>query len=165
MLNSKLIYCLKSSEFPPNAQLSIIGKDIDPLMTNGMFHWSSGWLKYYLNRHDITGLIGRKRIKYDPFQSFHHNWSNPMVGLDSLKPLFLYRYSEPNTIVQYRYACVWGDNEKWKIMDVDLDDGHHFVFGEGTGVNEYLNYLAAQNIRSDNVYWDFGEIATSETSL
>jgi len=60
----------------------------------GLLRYGPGqrFLKYYLKRDDLTGLVGLPIAFYDPFNKWKNDWDDRMSGISVDKPTFVYGF-------------------------------------------------------------------------
>lgn len=159
---------LEKTCLPKNSQIVVTGvKDYPEIWMPGGWRRASGYLKFVLNRRDVTGLIGPINSSeyyhfdnhFDPkIRGFNKQWY--MRGLSLDKPVFLYSLLlEEQKLRQFEYALQWkGDtkNAPWTILKFDKKTGKASPARTGIGMKEYLltlKRLDKQGILQSDILW------------
>ena len=170
---------LKAFKFPRNSQIVLVGEIASHSF--GMSAWSSGFISFLLKRGDVSGLAPFEYNYYDAFQK-GGGYSPLMVGLDSNKPIFLFRANVwSKKMTQLQFALRWKTNflpgyiemlisedkiklsesdkyknADWEILQFERETGKSRVIATGKGFKEYKNYLQkleANGITQEEILW------------
>jgi hypothetical protein len=144
----------KHEKYPENAQIVVAGMDTATL---GHLPWSSAYLRYYLKRDDISGLIGKEYMLTDPFKPFVYT-PGGMIGLNLGNPLFLYRRTERG-FRQLTHFLQWKENDidsAYVIYKVDQTSGSSTTLIEGRGLKSYVKdveTLKQEGVSRSDIMW------------
>jgi len=140
--------------YPHNSQLVVA--NMGENTTSGHYSWSSGYLKHFLQREDINGLIGNEPMLANPFKPL--SAGKEVTGLNLREPVFLYRL-ESGTFKQLKYCLTWEDNRSdstFTIYRVDPLSGKMTSLSKGEGLAELSAAtagLAKEGVTRSDIMW------------
>jgi hypothetical protein len=149
---------LLSFDFPAGAQIVVVGPGTGNLYTWGRWPKSTGYLRYTLERRDVSGQLGPEMAFYNPFLENSRGWSYIMCGLSLDAPLFLFRY-DGTRLSQFAYFLMWerrGPAQGWTIFRLDRAHGKVSPFASGQDKAAYelaLEKLARDGVSPGEILW------------
>lgn len=138
---------LINQDFPKNAQVIIADfPNVFAPPYTGDLKMSTGYLRYTLNRRDITGLIGPNRYPNDPF-AHSIPWLTPMMGLDSNKATFVYVWE--NNLPKRAQMMLRMNKDssevnhapEWFLYDLRGSNGTLRILASGVGLDSYHDFI------------------------
>lgn len=137
-----IIHDLKHIYFPKDSQLVLLGAT--SIATGGYWNWSSGFLKFALERPDIDGIMSKELSYYDPFK-MDRSFSSTMTGLDIERPVFIYRKDKSTFhFVQKEYGLRWhspNGESTWEVLRFDKLTGHSTPYAKGKGYASFQSFI------------------------
>lgn len=134
---------LRNVAIPQKTQIIVLGMRIDH---SGVYEVNSGYIRYLLNRNDVSGLIGSDRSPNDIF-SKGGNWFDPMHGFDIEKPVIAFRRNG-NTLERVNFllqVVSTGRKElprlQWTLYDISAVQGLPRKLAAGKGMSSYSAYF------------------------
>ncbi len=126
--------------FPANSQIIIIGHG-EYMYTNSFWKWSTGQIQYFTKRKDLTGLIGKEKLYYNPFDKSKRGYSFRMNGLNSRQPIFIFNISSKecsqifNVLTCEKISS--SDKMKWAFYKLD-SNGKTGIITSGSNSKEEI---------------------------